>query len=77
MIMALDKRIENIEAALMPEECPKCTSLREISDVQLDAELKELRRQQMAELSVAELDAEIDFLVALKNEKIIKGSSGE
>jgi hypothetical protein len=31
----------------------------------------------MAELSVAELDAEIDFLVALKNEKIIKGSSGE
>lgn len=75
--MALDKRIENIEAALMPEECPKCTSLREISDVQLDAELKELRRQQMAELSVAELDAEIDFLVALKNEKIIKGSSGE
>ena len=54
MIMALDKRIENIEAALMPEECPKCTSLREISDVQLDAELKELRRQQMAELSVAD-----------------------
>lgn len=71
--MALDKRIENIEAALTPKECPKCAALHSLSDAQLDGELKRLRAEETREMSVSEIDNEIERLTELKNEKIIKG----
>lgn len=37
--MSLDKRIENIEAALIPKECPRCAKIAGMSVEQLNAEL--------------------------------------
>lgn len=69
--MALDKRIENIEAALTPKECPKCVALHSMSEAAIDRELKELRKQEFAGMSVSELDAEIQMMTDLKNDKIM------